>query len=83
LNSFSYSIKQYSHYLNHKINKKIEEFKVNSTIKRDTQITNKKIKKLVLNEKEKVIIISNISKYLNNNQKIKLIRLSRAIKDKI
>ena len=83
LNSFSYSIKQYSHYLNHKMNKKIEEFKVNNIIKSDPQITNKKIKKIVLNEKEKVIIILNISKYLSNNQKIKLIRLSKSIKDKI
>ena len=83
LNSFSYSIKQYSHFFNHEINKKIEEFKINNNIKRNTQITNKKIKKLVLNEKEKEIIILNISKYLNNNQKIKLIRLNKSIKDKI
>ena len=81
LKSYSYSIKQYFLNLYHKLNKKIEEFYLNKN-KLENKTDNKS-KKLLLNEKDKLIIILNISKYLDNIQKIRLIRLNKFIHDKI
>jgi hypothetical protein len=78
ISSFSYSIKKYSVNSYYKLNKKIEQFKLNKNIK-----DNKDIKNNTLTEKEKILILLNISKYLNNNQKIKLMRLNKNIYDKI
>ena len=79
--SFSYSIKKYSVNSYYKLNKKIEEFKLNQNKK---EIKNDKDdKKLSLTFEDKIIIILNISKYFNNNQKIKLIILNKTIYGKI
>jgi len=78
INAFSYSIKQYSQNIFYKLNKKIEDLKLNN-IKNDD---NNRID-LLLNEKNKIIILLNISNYIDNNEKLKLLTLNKSIYKKI
>ena len=86
ITTFSYSSKQYSQNLYHKITKKLEEIKLNNNIpNRNKNNKNNKNnnKNLILTEQNKIIIILNISKYLDNNEKIKIIKLNKKIYEKI
>jgi len=78
INAFSYTIKQYSQNIFYKLNKKIEDLKLNN-IKNDD---NNRID-LLLNEKNKIIILLNISNYIDNNEKLKLLTLNKSIYKKI
>ena len=76
INIFSYSAKQYSQNSYYKLNKKIQEIKLNHN--KDNKAQNEIIK-----ENNKIIIILSISKFLDNNKKIKLLILNKSIYEKI
>ena len=80
INIFSYSAKQYSQNNSYyKLNKKIEEIKLNHN--KDNK--DNKIQNQIINEENKILIILSISKYLDNNKKIKLLLLNKSIYQKI
>ena len=80
INIISFSSKQYFQNFYSKLKDKLCHIKINSNINKSPNINDKN---KLLCEKNKIIIILNISKFLNNNYKIKLLRLNKYIYGKI
>ena len=81
LKNYYYSIKQFSKSSNFNIKLKIAELRVGLNDNKDNDLVNNEKKELTFDEK--IIILSNISKYLEIKEKISLLFLNKMLKEKL